>query len=166
MATEGRPVYTRDPATGAIAAWVDHSHDRSQTRSQPLCKAEGAKQGKDAGVRTPGLYSGAHEARDAIDGAMSEAEWQKQITDLADQLGYLWYHNPDSRRSNAGYPDLVLCHPERGVCFSIEVKAQKGRLSHAQQVWAKALIAAGARYYCWRPNQWDEVQQVLGGERW
>jgi len=131
---------------------------RQEPPCSRVCGAEGTQSTDCVGERTERRYAVTESAHTTLDRAMSEATWQRQITDLADQLGYLWYHNPDSR-----YPDLVLCHPERGVCYYIEVKAQKGRLSYAQQVWANALIAAGARYFCWRPSQWDEVRQVLGG---
>ena len=99
-------------------------------------------------------------ARQTLDLAMSEADWQCTVRDLARTLGYLTYHTHDSRRSDSGFPDLVLVRDE--VIF-VELKAEKGRLTQAQALWQAALLGAGARAYVWRPSDYDEVEQVLSG---
>ena len=39
---------------------------------------------------------------------MTEREWQAQVVSAAQALGWTTYHTHDSRRSNKGWPDLVL----------------------------------------------------------
>ena len=99
------------------------------------------------------------DARVVLDGAMTEAEWQRQIVEYAELHGWLCYHTHDSRRSQAGYPDLTLVRYGRLV-FA-ELKTQHGRVSREQAVWLNALEGTGARCYLWRPAQWQEVQEVL-----
>jgi hypothetical protein len=89
---------------------------------------------------------------------MTEAQFQAQVVQLAGLLGWSWYHTHDSRRSPAGFPDLVLWR-ER-VIFA-ELKRENGRLSHAQVDVGNALRRAGAEAYCWRPSHFDEVKAVL-----
>ena len=58
----------------------------------------------------------------------------------------------------AGFPDLVLVR-ER-VVFS-EAKSQAGRVGPDQRHWIDWLRGAGAEVYVWRPDDGDEVQEVL-----
>ena len=58
----------------------------------------------------------------------------------------------------AGFPDLV-CVRER-VVF-IELKSATGRLSDAQTAWAESIHRAGGEYYCFKPSDWDEIEQTL-----
>lgn len=106
---------------------------------------------------------GGNLSRAILDRAISEEAFQRQITDLATICGWLWHHVPDSRRSNPGYPDLVLCHPRHGRIVFVEVKTERGRVSHAQHVWGGALRSAGCDHRVWRPRHWDEVVAVLTG---
>ena len=39
---------------------------------------------------------------------MTEAQFQEAVVQLARLTGWLVYHTFDSRRSQAGYPDLTL----------------------------------------------------------
>lgn len=90
---------------------------------------------------------------------MNEEQLQRAITDLCDLLHLKWHHETDSRRSKAGFPDLVICGP-RGVIFA-ELKAPKGRVKPAQQEWIDALHAAGQMAYVWRPDDITEVSRLL-----
>lgn len=67
---------------------------------------------------------------------MTERELQQALLDAARLSGWTRrYHTHDSRRSEAGFPDLVLVHPRRLKLAFIEVKAAKGRVSDAQRGW-------------------------------
>lgn len=94
---------------------------------------------------------------------LSEKEWQGVVVELARRLGYLDYHTHDSRRSQPGFLDLVLVKPPR-VLF-VELKAEKGKTSPAQDVWLEALkLCPGVEAHLWRPSQWKEVADILQGK--
>jgi hypothetical protein len=89
---------------------------------------------------------------------LSEKAFLVQVTALAKLLGWLLYHTHDSRRSEPGFPDLVLLR-ERVVWA--ELKTDAGRLTPAQAAWVEALRRAGQEVYLWRPGDWGQIQAVL-----
>lgn len=97
-------------------------------------------------------------ARRTLDLAMSETQWQATVIDLARTLGWDYYHTHDSRRSPAGFPDLLLVRDR--IIFA-ELKSQVGRVYMAQDLWLNRLRQGGAEVYLWRPSHWPEVQQIL-----
>ena len=68
---------------------------------------------------------------------MTEAALQQLLTDAAELNGWLVFHDNDSRRNAAGFPDLVLVKPPR-VLF-LELKSETGRVRPEQHVWMDAL---------------------------
>lgn len=114
--------------------------------------------------------------------AGSEAAFQQQVLNLATYYGWRSYHTHDSRRSKAGFPDLVLVRgPE--LIFA-ELKTDKGRVRPEQQEWITALqevsehadcarfIASDAGgqvrvdVYLWRPRDFDELHERLARGRY
>ena len=87
---------------------------------------------------------------------MTEKQLQSAIVKLAKLTGYLSYHTHDSRRSPAGFPDLVLVHEKTGFLIFIECKSGKGVRSADQQRWADALVNSKAKYYTIRPCHWAD----------
>lgn len=99
-------------------------------------------------------------ARQVLDAATTEAQWQETVTEYATRKGWLWYHPNLSLRDEAGFPDLVLVRAGRLV-FA-ELKTETGRVRPAQKAWIDALAeACTAAVYVWRPRDWDTVQEVL-----
>ena len=94
---------------------------------------------------------------------ISEKEFQDQIIELARYTGYLVYHDQDSRRSEPGFPDLVLVGDR--VMF-LEVKRQNGVVSEAQKGWIARLVKAGIIARVVRPSDWDWIQQALVHGDW
>jgi hypothetical protein len=92
---------------------------------------------------------------------LTEKQFMAQIIELARLKNWLVYHVFDSRRSESGWPDIVLCKDR--VIF-VEVKTQKGRLSPAQKSWLDALEKAGAECYVWRPADWPAIEKLLMGD--
>ena len=91
---------------------------------------------------------------------MSENEFQLWVTDLADLYGWRWYHTHDSRRSNAGFPDLVMVRS--GVLIFAELKSQRGRSTAEQQSWLADLWTRdGVRAYLFRPSDMEAIEEVL-----
>lgn len=91
---------------------------------------------------------------------LTERQFQAQVLDLARLFGWLCYHTYDSRRCAPGYPDLALCHPQRGYVLA-ELKTDKGRLKPAQRTWIEALRAAGVEVCVWRPRDFEAIVERL-----
>lgn len=89
---------------------------------------------------------------------MREKEFQAKVVRLAHILGWATYHTYDSRRSNPGFPDLVLVRDR--VLFR-ELKTNTGELSSKQEGWMEKLTGAGADFAVWRPRDWDEIVDTL-----
>jgi hypothetical protein len=71
------------------------------------------------------------------------------------------YHTHDSRRSNPGFPDLVLCKPPRLLFLEIKV-LPGGRESDPQIEWMRALRECGAEAYTvWLPDEWNALRDLL-----
>lgn len=93
----------------------------------------------------------AEQAREKVLLSWSENQLQDHTVGIAQALGWMAYHTFDSRRSQAGYPDLHLVHPVRGLSLFRELKSTKGRISPDQRKWGAALTAAGFDFDYWRP---------------
>lgn len=89
----------------------------------------------------------------------SERDWQATVLQYAALRGWRAYHNPDSRRSTAGFPDLVLVRRPH-VVFA-ELKSDTGRLRPEQVTWLDELRACGVTAVVWRPSDWPHVERVL-----
>lgn len=96
----------------------------------------------------------------------TETQFQNSIIDYAKLRGWLVFHDNDSRRNRAGFPDLVLAR-EGEVVFA-ELKSQHGRIRPEQHQWLESLApetteADGATHsvYLWRPADWTEIERVL-----
>lgn len=98
-------------------------------------------------------------AQRAVD-LISEKSWQQQVKDLARLLGWKTYHTYDSRRSDPGFPDLILARKKRLVVA--ELKMEKRRLTASQLFWIDAFKEIPcAEVYIWRPSDLDQVQKIL-----
>ena len=62
------------------------------------------------------------------------------------------YHTHDSRRSEPGFPDVVVVGPH-GLLWR-ELKSSTGRLTPDQRVWLDKLRQAGSDVDVWRPSDW------------
>lgn len=83
---------------------------------------------------------------------MSEATLQNLVLGYVRARGLLAYHTHDSRRSEPGWPDLVIVG-DGGVLYR-ELKSKTGRVSPDQLMWIDALEKAGANADVWRPVDW------------
>jgi hypothetical protein len=91
---------------------------------------------------------------------VTEAELQQLLTDAAELNGWLVFHDNDSRRNVAGFPDLVLVKPPR-VLF-LELKSEIGRVRPEQHVWMDALMRSdtiGSAIV--RPEHADQIIKYL-----
>lgn len=95
---------------------------------------------------------------------ITEAEFQQQVIDMAGKCGWKSYHTHDSRRSNPGFPDLVLVRGSR--CIFVECKREDGKVSPEQKEWLEALANChhGVEAFVWRPGEWREIESVITGQ--
>lgn len=94
---------------------------------------------------------------------MTEKAWQEQVIEMATLTRWRHFHVHDSRRSDAGWPDLTLVRPPE--LLVAELKTDRGRLSPAQRDWLALLEACGIETHVWRPRDFDEVWARLGTAR-
>ena len=59
------------------------------------------------------------------------------VRHAADLGGWAVFHDGYSRRSDPGWPDLVLLR--EGECLAVEMKARRGRVSAEQRRWISEL---------------------------
>lgn len=90
---------------------------------------------------------------------MTEKEWQDAVIELATYYRWAHFHVYDSRRSDPGWPDLVLCRPPE--LLVVELKSDRGRLRPDQSLWLDRLAACGLEVAVWRPRDLDEVHERL-----
>lgn len=89
---------------------------------------------------------------------MTEKQLQQTIVDLCRWLRLRVYHTYDSRRSEPGWPDLVIVG--NSVLYA-ELKSDRGRVSREQQEWHDILTAAGAEVHVWRPRHLQDIRRRL-----
>ena len=69
---------------------------------------------------------------------MTEKDFQGRVVQFAKLLGWLCYHTYDSRRSEPGFPDLVLVKGKR-ILYR-ELKSESGKLSDYQKWWPNTCL--------------------------
>jgi Holliday junction resolvase len=90
-----------------------------------------------------------------------ERDFMDKLLGAAVPAGWMVYHTYDSRRSTAGFPDLVLVKPP--VVVFAELKTEKGTPSKAQDEWLEQLgLCTDLSVHLWRPSDWDEIEERLG----
>ena len=93
-----------------------------------------------------------------------EDDFLAAIIELAQLTQWLVYHTYDSRRSQAGFPDLVLAKADK-LIFA-ELKTAKGVVRPAQKTWLNILASMAVdqskvQVYLWRPADWDAIETIL-----
>lgn len=101
-----------------------------------------------------------------------EKHFQAQVIAAAEFNGWLVYHAHDSRRDvghgvmvgdtqAAGFPDLVMVHPQRCRILFVELKRDGKGLEPKQWGWHNAITLAGGNCRIWQPGDWPEVREEL-----
>ena len=92
--------------------------------------------------------------------SITEREFQAQVIQYAGLAGWMIYHTYDSRRSQPGFPDLVLVRGDT-VIFA-ELKSDKGKTTADQDHWLYSLDQVqSVAVNLWRPKDWSEIEKVL-----
>ncbi len=103
---------------------------------------------------------------------LSETEFQRQVTDLAELFGWEWVHfrpaqtakgwrTPVSGPLGAGWVDLVLVRVRDQRLVFAELKSDKGRVTPEQAFVHEVLAAAGYPVNVWRPADFEVIAEVL-----
>ena len=96
----------------------------------------------------------------------TEAEFQRRLTEQAEQLGWDWMHvgrtgkySPNGAKGTlgTGWPDLILIRG--GQVIFVELKDQNGVLSTAQKAVLYKMKALDCRV--WRPSDWPQILEAL-----
>jgi hypothetical protein len=91
-------------------------------------------------------------------GIIPERDFQSAVEQFARRCGWLIYHTRDSRKSVAGFPDLILI---RDRLLVRELKTDTGQVMPDQQTWLEAFKAAGVDAGVWRPGDWPTIERTL-----
>ena len=95
--------------------------------------------------------------------SISEKAFMARVIERAKLHGWRVYHTHDSRRSERGFPDLVLVR--KGVCVFAELKRSRAESPTAEQAaWLADLGACGLPAHLWTPEDWDQIEATLKGE--
>jgi hypothetical protein len=93
-------------------------------------------------------------------GTVTEGDLLEWIQVLARREGWLAYHTRDSRRSPAGFPDLVLVRPP--VVIFAELKRPDGHATRKQKVWLGWLDQCDRVITrLWKPSDEQEIRDLL-----
>lgn len=90
---------------------------------------------------------------------MTEKAFLAGVLKIARWKHWRVYHTHDSRRSEPGFPDLVLVRA--GELIFAELKTDEGKVTPAQREWLQALSSTGAETHIWRPADLEMIQERL-----
>ena len=85
---------------------------------------------------------------------MTEAQLQAAVIALAKALGYMVYHTHDSRKSEPGFPDLVLACGWRHRKLVRELKVGDNEPTEDQEMWLFVLQECGDDTGVWTDEDW------------
>lgn len=94
----------------------------------------------------------------------TEKSFMQLVVNYAKLKGYLVYHTYNSRKSEPGFPDLVLV--KNGMVIFAELKLDNKDLTEAQGKWITELekcVTADCNVVVevWRPTSWELIQRTL-----
>lgn len=90
---------------------------------------------------------------------LTEKQFMGQVIALANMSGWLVYHTHNSRRSEPGFPDLILMKGQR--LLAIELKVGQNKPTADQRKWLLAFHKTGALATVWTPADWSDIEREL-----
>lgn len=96
--------------------------------------------------------------------ALTEEQFLQQVRDLATLTGWASYHTRDSRKSDRGWPDLVLASRAQGRVIFAELKTATGDVTDDQRAWLSILSSCGQEATVWRPADLTLIKAILRGQ--
>ncbi len=109
-------------------------------------------------------------AREVVAESGLEDDYLQGLLDAAAAGGWMVHHDGRSDLAQqiagqAGFPDIVAAHPERGVVIAWEVKRDRGRHGPGQESWLDAFARADVETRTIWPDDYDEAWKWLVGDR-
>jgi len=105
------------------------------------------------------------------DPKMSESDFKDILINVAKRYGWLVHHDLPAQNSrgrwathvqgDAGFPDLLLIHPNSGKLFAIELKSEKGKLTPGQKRWLLAFEKSGIYNAVLKPSDMEYALYLL-----
>lgn len=90
----------------------------------------------------------------------TEKAWMSDVIEVATLYGFVSYHTHDSRRSAAGFPDVILVKGR--YLLAVELKTDAGRVRPEQQRWLELFAGVEeVRAAVWRPRDRQRVYDDL-----
>jgi len=94
-------------------------------------------------------------------GDQSEASFLGQVRRFALEHGWLFHHVRDSRGCDAGFLDVCCAKPGHPLMM-VELKSQRGKVTHEQETWLAFLRQVTGVYTdVWRPSDWKTIRRLL-----
>jgi hypothetical protein len=94
----------------------------------------------------------------------TEEELLAKVRRLAKMTGWKCYHTRDSRKSELGFPDVVLTNGDEVLIY--ELKDNRRKTTVEQEQWLQLLQHTGkVEAGIWRPNQWAAIVERLTRKR-
>ena len=96
-------------------------------------------------------------------GELNEATWQAKVKLLAGYYGWRTYHTHDSRRSDVGFPDLILIRGPELIAVELKANTPSGTRALAAEVarrpeWLRSRDLSGPQ------AAWLEAFAFIGAE--
>ncbi len=129
------------------------------SNSIDLSTIEGRSAARSLGLNVPPEADGSAPTIAPDDSGESEKEFQARVVKLAKERGWRVYHTYDSRRSEAGFPDLILLRGPRQI--AAELKVGRNKLTPEQQDWLCAFEDAAVETHLWTPACFDDIARTL-----
>ena len=92
----------------------------------------------------------------------SENAWLQEVLYYAKLHDWLAYHTHDSRRSAAGFPDLVLVRGDTVLFLELKTNSPRSKLTEGQKTWLDALRQVkNIGVHVVRPRGWAQLWETL-----
>src|SRR5262245_47122823 len=96
--------------------------------------------------------------------ATTEDELLAKVRQLAKMTGWKCYHTRDSRKSEAGFPDVVLTNGDDVLIY--ELKDNRRKPTADQEQWLQLFQHTGkVEAGLWRPKHWATIVERLTRKR-
>lgn len=93
---------------------------------------------------------------------VSEKAFMGHVIEMAEAYGWTVWHDHDSRRNAAGFPDLVCMHPAYGIVW-IELKTETGYVRKGQREFIALIRRCRGRAFVARPRHRDALERLFQG---